>query len=1006
MNERFFWRSWPSSYALIYKILLILLAANIIMYLIAWIWGKSLAYDWEVINQLEQIQVPGINLQIALFNLNIPATNYLNIQEYWGSDLSTPLFAAYLQSILFLLGFSLILTALSGLQKFWFTFSMICVIVGFTFLGLENLVLFGQTDNTALIIALVFFVLPAYYFNAIKPDTDVVLRLGVFLTISIIFLVLIYFGSEVSQPVLYFANYSITIPMVLSLLFILTVGHEIISFFLYLITNANTDSSQNSSIHFTVISAVYLLSLFFVYLENTGIANWNLIYISPFLIIIISAILGIWEFRKRNSMYSNIIRFQPSGAYLYLGLAVICFSTISYFFMNANDPALEAFEDLILFSHLGFGLIFFIYIIANFFTLLHYNHKVYRVLYDPKRMPYFTARLAGIIAVLAFFFHSGKMAYYQARAGYYNGLGDTYKLENDYDLAIRFYEQGTIYGYKNHHSHYALGSMLWQQNQPNDALYYFQQATEKKPTPQAFINLSNVYKSEGQFFQSLFSLQDGWERFPGNGPIANNLALLYNRTNVYDSVLYYFDQAETHAEGEAIARANRWGFLSQKQANLSADSIAEVYLQLDDPIARSNLLIFLNQKNQSLPQANYELPQGDSVLNFNQYVFLQNYLVNQFYRTDTLFLNQLDPYIEHSGSFFNDNMTASQALAYASRGDLYKAFSIFQQLLINDFKQANQYHKKMGLLALKQDAPRLASDYFNRVLSQGDSSVLVPQVMTLLSSGRSDQAQDLLKNHHKSNHQVHLITRYLSTPFSPEISNDSLKYLYLYFEKEQLLPDLSIDFWNSFTNQPLKALALWDALDWYLNQEQLTQARLMYDYLQNISAQDDHTNHLISLSYLRLLAQEQQFDALEEKLSQTGKWLEYQFPVYFIYFKALLAQQKDQTDEATMLFNWLGRSNPFFEPGVLSAASFLEQNSSDELAAYNILLNAIRLNSYSAPLYEAYILQALNLGLFSFAEQALLEYQQFVTVDTYQEFRKTYNEKASQEYQDWENGLP
>src|SRR5690606_13486824 len=131
-----------------------------------------------------------------------------------------------------------------------------------------------------------------------------------------------------------------------------------------------------------------------------------------------------------------------------------------------------------------------------------------------------------------------------------------YTSTGDERLTKEYYELGSIYGYSNHRSNYSLGTIYRKEGDASNAAYYFDRATQKRPTPYAYVNLSAVYNETGNFFQSLFALQDGIRKFEGNGPIANNLAMRYNKTNVYDSILYYAGIAETSSIAHEAATAN------------------------------------------------------------------------------------------------------------------------------------------------------------------------------------------------------------------------------------------------------------------------------------------------------------------------------------------------------------------------------------------------------------------------------------------------------------------
>src|SRR5690606_29707866 len=133
----------------------------------------------------------------------------------------------------------------------------------------------------------------------------------------------------------------------------------------------------------------------------------DFLYINLYLLLCVSAVLGLWGFRLREPLYQSILFFSPTGAWFYLAFASVCFITISQLLGNANDAPLAIIREVIVFSHTGYGIIFMTYIFSNFMVMMADNLPVYRLLYKPNRMPFFTFRLAGLIAMLAFIFYTG-----------------------------------------------------------------------------------------------------------------------------------------------------------------------------------------------------------------------------------------------------------------------------------------------------------------------------------------------------------------------------------------------------------------------------------------------------------------------------------------------------------------------------------------------------------------------------------------------------------------------
>src|SRR3989337_371405 len=234
------------------------------------------------------------------------------------------------------------------------------------------------------------------------------------------------------------------------------VAHEILASFVYVASQGTSKSLR----HLSLISVIYMTNVIITCMHELEVIDWNFIYLNPYLLLTISAILGIWGFRKREPMYENIFPFAPYGAYFFLALGAICFATIAQLLGNANDPALKIIRDAIIFSHTGYGIIFLVYVFSNFILMLARNLPVYKVLYNPTRMPYFTYRLAGLIAMLGFVFYSNLRTYgFHGAAGFYNTAGDLHTLLNNKAYAESFYEQARTQAFQNHRSNYALATL-------------------------------------------------------------------------------------------------------------------------------------------------------------------------------------------------------------------------------------------------------------------------------------------------------------------------------------------------------------------------------------------------------------------------------------------------------------------------------------------------------------------------------------------------------------------
>ena len=389
------------------------------------------------------------------------------------------------------------------------------IVFGIT-LRLENLYLFGNPDKTGLIIFLSVYLSIAYIFHEIKRNTTLIFRYLIFTAASIVFGIIIWLFSEVENPFLYISNYGIIVPIVLSILFIIVISHEIIYGFLYVITHHNTKKSAHSLEHFLVLSSLYLLYITLSYFWYAKIIKFEFWYVSPFLLFLVSSVIGLYGFKRREFIYDEMMPFKPVGGLMYLAFALISLSTIAYAFNSANDQLVESFEDIIFYGHIGYGAMFFIYIIANFFATLIHNYQVSKIAYKPEYFPFYTYRMMGMIAVIALFLRANMIVLSQSQSAYYNGIADIHYLNNELRLAEEYYNVAGSYVYQNHRSNYALASLSRIQRDKTAEAFYLENAIIKNPSEHAIIGLSNLYLRNNQFWQGMFNLQEGLLRFQMN----------------------------------------------------------------------------------------------------------------------------------------------------------------------------------------------------------------------------------------------------------------------------------------------------------------------------------------------------------------------------------------------------------------------------------------------------------------------------------------------------------
>ncbi|RYF54068.1 MAG: hypothetical protein EOO39_39880, partial [Cytophagaceae bacterium] len=304
---------------------------------------------------------------------------------------------------------------------------------------------------------------------------------------------------------------------------------------------------------------------------NTKSIDWDVLAISPFVLYLISVTLGVWGFRRLIGQ-QEAFSFRDAGAYLYLGIALLTTLTIGYAFATANDPLVEMFEDVIVYTHLAMGVAFVAYILINFWPIFQQNLPVYRILYKPKRLELSLFRVVGVFGVVVLVASGGAIAFRQSIAGYFNGLGDLYTATNEPRSANAFYQLALEQEFQNHKSNYAMASLALSQNNQTAAAFFFQQALLKQPNPQDYAGLSQTYLQTNLFFEAVKALQRGIRAFPKSGELQNNLGFLYARTNVADSAYYYLKSATSQADRDEVPESNLLAFYARNPQVIAADS--------------------------------------------------------------------------------------------------------------------------------------------------------------------------------------------------------------------------------------------------------------------------------------------------------------------------------------------------------------------------------------------------------------------------------------------------
>ena len=709
-----FWKGWNRAYRVTYLISFIAFLVSVILFAIAWAGGLSNVVRWDILSELNELPITFHTFSDGLLDYSASGKAYAVSEQFIAGAMQVRPGMATVLLIGISLAFVLLLSAVTRFSRIRYLISMAILIIGLAFFRWDMLEIPGLGGNYLFLLLTFAVGSLSYYFHAFRTDYPIVIRLGAFGLLMAGVAVFLTVLSPVPFPALVVVSYGMPVLLVFSTGFIFFISAEIIAGLVWLTSVGRSDETNHPANqrkplgmnNFLFISLLYLLNLILIFLKNTRSIDWDVLVVSPFLLYLLSVLIGIWGFR-RLIQQQDVFSFRDSGAYLYTGFALLTTLTITYAFATANDPLVEVFEDIIVYTHLGMGLVFIVYTLLNFWPIYQENLPVYRILYKPKRLELSLFRVVGIIGVVVLLSMSSFFTVRQGMAGYYNGLGDYYTASGESLSATAYYQLALEREFQNHKSNYALASLALSQNNQSAAAFYFQQSLLKQPAPQDYAGLSQTYLQTNLFFEAIKALQKGIRAFPKSGELQNNLGYLYGRTSVADSAYYYFTSATRYADRTEVSESNLLALYARNPTILQADSTLAKNLpnsSYESYQANALALRLLTRTDTTNPPkpdwfATESLQTG---LSTGRFASLYNYtLASQ--HSDSTELRLIQKVAENpANQDLTDDLLLARAVAEYKSHHPSTAFGLMEQLAENAQEKGTIYRSIAGLWLLEQ----------------------------------------------------------------------------------------------------------------------------------------------------------------------------------------------------------------------------------------------------------------------------------------------------------------
>lgn len=994
MEDLFFWKRWSKDRQVVLFSLLFLAFCSIIFLVSGWVLGNQAILSWTTSPEFKAVYTPIDNFVQHLIHYTVDINSFLVREAFAVAPPEIHPISSYIYLSLTVTGFLFILTSITFLDFFQFAFGIALFVIFLVTLQTELLGIFGHENRGFLILAIALYLPLGYYFQAFNKTSGYFQRLLAFLGITVLLGIVPAITSSVPYPYFHIANFSILVPVIVAILFMAITGYDLIQLFLYLVTNGKSTNPSGRLLNFVLVSLLYLINLFMALADRLGYFGEGMLYISPFIIYLCSSIAGLWLFKRK--LQGTAMSFVPGGAFYYIGCMLISNAVIGLAFVTANDPMVEMFEYIIIYTYSAFGLIYFFYVLINFGDLFNKNVQIYKVVYQPRRSPYFIMQGISAVIILALFLQANRFPYFLGMAGYYNLCGDVYSFTKNDIIAAEYYKNGYLYAFQNHRSNYALGSLALTNNDQRAAQERFTQALTRNPSAYAYVQLSNIYRDANMFFPSLFMLQDGIKEFPDNPHLANNLGLLSEKAGSVDSAFIYLNQAASEDNIRSIASANMLALLIDRKLFSEADSLSQSIKISGSGFLSNQLLTGLLNRSVTEVQIPVDRQPKDSVLSGADFAFWYNYGLSRIHIPDDTVFSHLEKLASTAENHsYKKHLETIIALNKWYTGNKFDAIRQFDILRSSNAETAPYYNKLAGMLLFRQRSYHNAAEFLKAAHQGVDQEAMLYYAISLIEARDYQAGIEWLNKLQASElGDVRMLAenllRILNTKEIQTVKNwdDALKYQYLHFNLRRLNENERFQLFEEIRDDNIRTLSIAELLKDYLDQGEITKARRIASMQTTAPENDSYYIAEFNLQYMRLLAEENRWQELAIA-SRELKLNDYASD-NAILFEARALSQLGDTGAAEMLYDRGLTLNPFNATANVYASEFYEQKGNSE-KAYDILVTGLELNPGNIPLLKAYIQIATKLNLDAFANDALEVLRKVLPASDYKAFSASLN---------------
>lgn len=994
MKDLFFWKAWSKKEQIIYWVLLILFLASFVLYFVAYFQGTDQVVSWDKETSLNTLDITLRNFASGILEIEVPAKAFVLEEIFATSDLEINFTAQYIYLIFMAIAMIVFLSVTPKLKSIWYAFSMTIFVFLVSQMGLDSLGINLGFQRSVTVVFLVAYIGLNFYFQSFNSNVKLLPRLLSFTLLTIALFTWVVMASEVAYPLLYVSNMSILIPMMLVLVFFTVIGQEFNYLFLRFITQYNTHAGGTNIVHFTLISLIFIGNIVLSYLHKIDFVAWDFYYLDVYFLYPIAGILGIWGFKRRSLLIRKILSFTTNGAFLYLALGIVSNITLYYIFATANTALISLFEDLLIFSFIGFGLGFLIYAMANFADVLRSKLDITKIIYQGKFFPYYMLRYTGFMALIIAFVSTNQFMLSQGYTGFYVSMGDVYYAHNENAIAQKMYYDATQNDFFDERARYSFSSIPNKAMKVSEMRIFLEKAIAfRKANPHTFLRVAEYYQLEERSEDAITTLKKALKFYPNNMYLHNNIAYNYALLEKTDSALYFYDEARKYAgKSSTVPQSNFWAFLAQHQIKGFDITKVENDTPIDDIIYKTNKLAAFNNYQKILEE---DLSQNLDLKEFNAgtFAFAYNYTLNRLGKKDAKSYEILD-----SVDKMDQEKNMNFHLKFAKGAYYYYNQNVKEgiEMLAGNPSIRNEAYLNLvlGLWFLEQKNYKNSLPYFeqHKRINLLDATAIPYRAIALTKMREFEQANLFWTDINRAK----LVSSTLSQSMlkilkDSSITDDLDKYNYIHYLKDaDNDEERLVKYYNEITDAGLKVKSAAELINFYLDRGFVANAEVVYNNLNLKGLElNPYIESEINYAYLRILLGKEQYATLLGALDKrTLIGLEANKKPFL---RALALQKTGKIKEANQYYAQAFLAAPYDINVAITSAEYYQNEKKNVEKAYDILVKTIRINPPYLPLHKAYSLQALRFGLENYALNTLREIKDMTSPEDFAKFKEIFD---------------